>query len=123
MQKKKHRNVETFTFFLIRKAAEAAAICLAGEAVHCAADVANHLEIDTAVSILVEDPEDLVDEDLGVAGGENHGVHLQDLVLAQLAVRAVLLEASAIQQQQLCWLNFICKLPDHQMSYLNSLNW
>ena len=90
---------------------------------HCAADVANHLEIDTAVSILVEDPEDLVDEDLGVAGGENHGVHLQDLVLAQLAVRAVLLEASAIQQQQLCWLNFICKLPDHQMSYLNSLNW
>ena len=95
---KKNRNVETFTFFLIRKAAEAAAICLAGEAVHCAADVANHLEIDTAVSILVEDPEDLVDEDLGVAGGENHGVHLQDLVLAQLAVRAVLLEASAIQQ-------------------------
>ena len=90
---------------------------------HCAADVANHLEIDTAVSILVEDPEDLVDEDLGVAGGENHGVHLQDLVLAQLAVRAVLLEASAIQQQQLCWLNFICKFPDHQMSYLNSLNW
>ena len=90
---------------------------------HCAADVANHLEIDTAVSILVEDPEDLVDEDLGVAGGENHGVHLQDLVLAQLAVRAVLLEASAIQQQQLCWLNFICKLPDYQMSYLNSLNW
>ena len=121
---KKNRNVETFTFFLIRKAAEAAAICLAGEAVHCAADVANHLEIDTAVSILVEDPEDLVDEDLGVAGGENHGVHLQDLVLAQLAVRAVLLEASAIQQQQLlCWLNFICKLPNHQMSYLNSLNW
>ena len=119
---KKNRNVETFTFFRIRKAAEAAAICLAGEAVHCAADVANHLEIDTAVSILVEDPEDLVDEDLGVAGGENHGVHLQDLVLAQLAVRAVLLEASAIQQQQLCWLNFICKLPDHQMSYLNSLN-
>ena len=91
---------------------------------HCAADVANHLEIDTAVSILVEDPEDLVDEDLGVAGGENHGVHLQDLVLAQLAVRAVLLEASAIQQQQqFCWLNFICKLPDYQMSYLNSLNW
>ena len=90
---------------------------------HCAADVANHLEIDTAVSILVEDPEDLVDEDLGVAGGENHGVHLQDLVLAQMAVRAVLLEASAIQQQLLCWLNFICKLPDHQMSYLNSLNW
>ena len=90
---------------------------------HCAADVANHLEIDTAVSIFVEDPEDLVDEDLGVAGGENHGVHLQDLVLAQLAVRAVLLEASAIQQQQLlCWLNFICKLPDNQMSYLNSLN-
>ena len=65
---------------------------------HCAADVANHLEIDTAVSILVEDPEDLVDEDLGVAGGENHGVHLQDLVLAQLAVGAVLLEASAMQQ-------------------------
>ena len=82
----------------IRKAAEAAAICLSGEAVHCAADVANHLEIDTAVSILVEDPEDLVDEDLGVAGGENHGVHLQDLVLAQLAVGAVLLEASAMQQ-------------------------
>ena len=40
-----------------------------------------HLEVDAAVAVLVEYPEDLVDEDGGVAGGQDHRVHIQHLRL------------------------------------------
>ena len=39
------------------------------------------LEVDAAVAVLVEYPEDLVDEDGGVAGGQDHRVHIQHLRL------------------------------------------
>ena len=48
-----------------------------------------YLEVDAAVAILVEYPEDLVDEDGGVAGGQDHGVHVEHLSLVQDSVRAV----------------------------------
>ena len=57
---------------------------------------APHLEVYTAVPVLVEYSEDLIYEDFRIPRRENHGVHLQDLVLAQLPVRAVLLESSTM---------------------------
>ena len=48
-----------------------------------------YLEVDAAVAVLVEYPEDLVDEDGGVAGGQDHGVHVQHLRLVQDPVGAV----------------------------------
>ena len=48
-----------------------------------------YLEVDAAVAVLVEYPEDLVDEDGGVAGGQDHGVHVEHLRLVQDSVRAV----------------------------------
>ena len=48
-----------------------------------------HLEVDAAVAVLVEYPEDLVDEDGGVAGGQDHRVHVQHLRLVQDPVGAV----------------------------------
>ena len=50
------------------------------------------LEVDGAVAILVEDPKDLVDEELGVAQRQDHRVHVQDLVLAKLAIWTVNLD-------------------------------
>ena len=47
------------------------------------------LEVNAAVAVLVEYPEDLVDEDGRVAGGQDHGVHVEDLRLVQDSVRAV----------------------------------
>ena len=49
------------------------------------------LEVDGAVAVLVEDPEDLVDEEFGVADRKDHRVHVQDFVLAQLAIGTVYL--------------------------------
>ena len=58
---------------------------------HCAADVANHLEIDTAVSILVEDPEELVEELFPGRSLRDDGVeHDLHLVLVHPPVGAVL---------------------------------
>ena len=53
-----------------------------------------YLEVNASISIFVEYPENLIHEDLGIASGKNHGIHLQDLVFAQLTVWTVLLETS-----------------------------
>ena len=52
-----------------------------------------YLEVNASVSVLVEYSEYLLDENLSISGRENHGIHVQDLVLGQLAVGAVCLKA------------------------------
>ncbi len=51
------------------------------------------LEVDVPVLVGVEGPEDVVAELLGVAGGEEHLVHVDELDGGEAAVGAVLLEA------------------------------
>ena len=51
--------------------------------------IPSYLEVYAAISVLVEDPEYLLDEDLRVSRGQNHAVHVQDLALAQQTVGAV----------------------------------
>ena len=53
-----------------------------------------HLEVYTAVAILVKYSEDLIYEDFRISCRQNHGIHLKDLVLAELTVWTVLLESS-----------------------------
>ena len=57
-----------------------------------------YLEVNASISIFVEYPENLIHKDLGVAGGKNHGIHLEDLVFTQLTVWAVLLEPSVREE-------------------------
>ena len=57
-----------------------------------------YLEVNAAVSIFVKYPENLIHKDLGIASGENHGIHLEDLVFTQLTVWAVLLESSVREE-------------------------
>ena len=50
------------------------------------------LEVDVAVLVRVEGPEDVVAELLGVARGEEHLVHVDELDRGESAIRAVLFE-------------------------------
>ena len=54
-----------------------------------------HLEVDVTVLVHVERPEHVVAELLGVAGREEHLVHVDKLDRRQLAVRTVLLKTEA----------------------------
>jgi len=64
--------------------------CAGAGDVYCKEEL---LEVDEAVLVGVEGPEDVVTELLGVAAGEKHLVHVDELDGREAAVGAVLLEA------------------------------
>jgi hypothetical protein len=54
--------------------------------------LAPHLKVYAPVAVLVEYSKDLLYENNRVAGGEDHAIHVQDLVLSQSSVGTVLLK-------------------------------
>lgn len=65
-----------------------------------------YLKVNAAIAILVKDAKYLLDKDLSVASWQDHGVHVQDLGLGQLAIGAIgLLESESVKVFAVCFSN------------------
>ena len=94
----------------------------------------SYLEINASISIIIKNPKNLINKDQGIPLRQDHGVHLQHLLLPQLTIGAVLLKSPVMIGQQYwvsigsfylyqSWLILPVPIMDMIFTYTNSGSW